>query len=55
MGTAYILISCILFFILGIIWTKKTWLNFLIKIVFFGMAICGFIIWLTESGYIIKV
>lgn len=52
--TTYTLIAVIAFFILGIIWSKKDFVNFLIKLFFFGMAFAGAFLWATEMGYIIK-
>lgn len=37
----FILASTILFFFLGVIWQRTSWLNLILKLVFFGMGAWG--------------
>lgn len=52
---AYLLISTIIFLILGIFWNKSSFLNTLIKILLIGMGIVGIILFMQLKGLIIKV
>lgn len=52
--TTYLLLSAIVFFSLGISWTKKDFINFFVKLILICFGIAGFFYWLTASGYIIK-
>lgn len=51
----YLLISTILFLVLGIIWSKTGFFNFLIKIILFLIGIIGIIYCLQVYGYLIKI
>lgn len=50
----YILISAVVFLILGIIFKKNNWTNLIAKILFLGIGLVGLFIWLQLSGYIVK-
>jgi len=51
----FLIISTILFLLLGIIWTKEGWVNFSLKLIFWAMTIFGVYGVLTYFGYLIKV
>jgi len=51
----YLLTSSIIFFLLGITWKKSDWYNLIAKVIMIVLAIWGFILYLKEIGYLIKV
>lgn len=53
-STIYLLLSGILFLALGIIWSKKSSLNALIKVILIGMGIWAIVLFLMESGYVVR-
>lgn len=50
----YIYISTIIFAYFALIWTGKNWHNFIIKVIFFAMAIAGIVVSLESLGPIIQ-
>jgi hypothetical protein len=50
----YLLTSATMFFLLGVIWNKDTWPNFLLKIVLLGMALWGFVLGAILSGFVVR-
>lgn len=52
--TVFILIVSIFCLIMGIIWKKTDWINIFTKLVFIGLSIWGFFIWLNLIGFIVK-
>jgi len=48
------IIATIVFLIFGIIWSKKTLLDVIAKIICIGLSISGIILILGQYGYIIK-
>jgi hypothetical protein len=46
--------STVLFLIFGIIWSKKTFLDVIVKTICIGLSISGIILILGHYGYIIK-
>jgi len=49
----YLFCSTIGFFLLGVLWEKKNWANFFIKIVLMGLALTGLLFSLVLLGYVI--
>ena len=39
----YAIVSIVMFFVLGIIWSKSGWFNLVLKIGFFAMAVWGLV------------
>ncbi len=50
----YTILTTILFLYLGIIWSKSNWKNVNFKFTFIILSIAGFIISLSNFGYIMK-
>ena len=50
----YLGTSACVFVFLGMIWTKKDWLNFFVKATLIGMGISGAILLAASLGYIVK-
>jgi hypothetical protein len=48
------IIATVLFFLLGIIWSKKGFANIIFKIILIAVSIIGIIVVLSQYGYIIK-
>jgi hypothetical protein len=55
MLTVYVLVAAIVFSLLTVIWAKDSWLNTSLKALFFVMGIMGWIQFLIQMGYIVKV
>lgn len=53
--TEFIAIATFVFFLLFFIWTKSNFLNFAIKMFFFGMGCAGAFYWFQLAGFIMKV
>lgn len=53
--TEFIAIATFVFFLLFFIWTKSNFLNFAIKMFFFGMGCGGAFYWFQLAGFIMKV
>lgn len=51
----YLIVSVIVFFILGMIWKKNCFLDVITKIILVGLSIIGLILWLELNGYLIHV
>lgn len=54
MKGTFIILAAIIFFFLGIIWTKKNSFNTIFKVILIIMAFYGAIVALEHYGYIIK-
>lgn len=54
-ASTYVLISCAIFLLLGIIWSSRNWLNVFIKLFFILFAAYGFYIGLLTSGVVFSV
>jgi hypothetical protein len=50
----YLIASTVLLFVLGVLWERKTWLNFTLKLMFFGLSFFGAFVTLQTLGYIVK-
>lgn len=50
----YLLVSAIIFIVLGLIWGRSDIINFIVKVVFVLMGLFGFIFWVEAVGYITK-
>lgn len=48
------IIATIIFLIFGVIWSKKTFIDVIVKIICLGLSILGIILVLNQYGYIIK-
>jgi hypothetical protein len=48
------IIATIIFLIFGIIWSKKKFIDVIVKIICIGLTISGIILLLGQYGYIIK-
>lgn len=44
--------SSLVFFLLFVVWTKKEWLNFFLKLMFLGLSIWGAVLFLAMSKLI---
>ena len=53
--TEFIAITTFVFFLLFFIWSKSNWLNFVMKMFFFGMGCAGAFYWFQLAGFIMKV
>lgn len=47
-------ISVVIFLFLALVWTKKTWTNFMFKALFFGMGGWAGFLLASSLGYIVK-
>ncbi len=45
----HLIVSSVVFGLLGIIWTRETVLNLLFKVFFYGMAIWGLLLYLGKA------
>lgn len=52
--TTYLLISAITFLILGLLWKKNDFINFLVKVFLVIMAIAGAILWFEAKGFVFR-
>lgn len=50
----FTLVSTVLFVLLWLVWSTKTWTNMLIKITLFGMSAWGAFLSLQAAGYLVK-
>jgi hypothetical protein len=51
----YLLTSSIILILLGLLWDRKEWYNFYVKILLLGVGIWGMVLYISSLGYIIKV
>ena len=51
----YCIASSIICFILACMWRKENWLNFILKLLMFGLSFWGGFLALQLSGYLIHV
>lgn len=49
----YLIISVIIFLFLAYVWTRDTWYNFLIKLIFTSMGVVGIALLLQQYNFII--
>lgn len=52
--TAFIITASIVFLVLGIIWTKSTWINTFVKVILLGMGGWGGFLSLQLLGYVVQ-
>ena len=52
--TTILALNCVVFLLLAMIWTKKDWLNFLIKFLFTAAFASNAILLAETTGYIVK-
>ena len=51
----YLMLSTALLFTFAIVWVTTTWPNTLIKLTLYATAVLGFIVLLSQIGYLIKI
>lgn len=51
----YLYATTLVFFLLMMVWSRSTWINFSIKIVFTGLFASGMFLSLIQLGYMVKV
>ena len=54
MELVFFITATIMFFFLGIIWTKRNWSNVFVKIVLITHAVAGIFLILSRLGYIVR-
>lgn len=54
MITGFLIAATVLFFILFVIWTKSSTLNFVLKTLFLGMGLWGAFLTLQAFGFIVR-
>ena len=53
--TTYLIVTTLLFLLLGIAWQKGDWLNIIAKFIVFVLAITGIILTLVHFGILVRV
>lgn len=52
--TAYVIVSMIFLFLLGLVWSRDNWFNIFLKITMIGVSVWGLVLTLELLGYIVK-
>jgi hypothetical protein len=55
MINTYLIVSIVIFFLMGLMWKKDIFIDFIIKLIFLIMSIIGLILVLVNLGYLVKI
>ncbi len=50
----YVLVSSIILLIFGVLWERKDWFNFFVKLLLLAVGFWGVFVYLILQGYIFK-